>query len=61
MLPAELGATASQGNPDPHTGSTSSYSLRELLEDVKDNDGNPYLQSAYHGTPHRFDEFSLDA
>ena len=61
MLPAELGATASQGNPDPHTGSTSSYSLRELLEDVKDNDGNPYLQSAYHGTLHRFDEFSLDA
>lgn len=24
-------------------------------------DGNPLFQSAYHGTPHRFDEFSLDA
>lgn len=24
-------------------------------------DGNPLFQSAWHGTPHRFDEFSLDA
>lgn len=61
MLPVELGATASQGNPDPHTGSISSYSLRELLEDVKDNGGTPYFQSAWHGTPHRFNEFSLDS
>lgn len=26
-----------------------------------DNNNNVYYQSAYHGTPHKFDEFSLDA
>lgn len=26
-----------------------------------DDENNTYFQSAYHGTPHRFDEFSLDA
>lgn len=26
-----------------------------------DDDNNTYFQSAYHGTPHKFDEFSLDA
>lgn len=31
----------------------------EYMNSLDDN--NAYFQSAYHGTPHRFDEFSLDA
>ena len=61
MLPVQRGSVALQESPESDPGSISSYSLRELLENVKDNDGIPYFQSAYHGTPHRFNEFSLDA
>ena len=54
MLPVQRGSVALQESPESDPGSISSYSLRELLENVKDNDGIPYFQSAYHGTPHRF-------
>ena len=51
MLPVQRGSVALQESPESDPGSISSYSLRELLENVKDNDGIPYFQSAYHGTP----------
>lgn len=35
--------------------------IREMLSGVKDASGNSYFQSAFHGTPHRFDKFTLDA
>ena len=54
MLPVQRGSVALQESHESDPGSISSYSLRELLENVKDNDGIPYFQSAYHGTPHRF-------
>lgn len=61
MLPVQRGSVALQESPESDPGSISSYSLRELLENVKDNDGIPYFQSAWHGSPHRFNEFSLGA
>lgn len=61
MLPVQRGSVALQESPESDPGSISSYSLRELLENVKDNDGIPYFQSAYHGTPHRFNEFSINS
>lgn len=51
----------------------SKISIREVLQGVKDVDGNPYInsdgngnfavynQSAYHGSPHKFDKFDLGA
>lgn len=48
-------------------------SIREVLQVVKDVDGNPYInsdgsgnfavynQTAYHGSPHKFDKFDLGA
>lgn len=40
--------------------------LNNIIKDVQPNFktkviGNTYFQSAYHGSPHKFDEFSLDA
>ncbi len=34
--------------------------IRDMLTNVEDADGNVYYQSAYHGTPHKFDEFSTE-
>lgn len=51
----------------------SKISIREVLQGVKDVDGNPYInsdgsgnfavynQTAYHGSPHKFDTFDLGA
>lgn len=51
----------------------STLSIREVLQGVKDVDGNPYINSdgsgnfavynqpAYHGSPHEFDKFDLGA
>lgn len=51
----------------------SKISIREVLQGVKDVDGNPYInsdgsgnfavynQTAYHGSPHKFDKFDLGA
>lgn len=51
----------------------SKISIREVLQGVKDVDGNPYInsdgsgnfavynQTAYHGSPHKFDAFDLGA
>lgn len=51
----------------------STLSIREVLQGVKDVDGNPYINSdgsgnfavynqpAYHGSPHEFDKFDLRA
>ena len=35
--------------------------IEEMLKGVQSADGKAYYQSVYHGTPHRFDEFSLDS
>lgn len=35
--------------------------LRQAENGINGLDGNTLFQSAYHGTPHRFDTFSLDA
>lgn len=34
-------------------------SIKEMLTGVKDSDKNNYYQSAWHGSPHDFDEFDL--
>lgn len=34
--------------------------IEEMLKGVAGADGKVYYQSAYHGTPHKFDEFSLE-
>lgn len=36
-------------------------SIKEMLTGVKDSDKNNYYQSAWHGSPHDFDEFDLGA
>ena len=35
--------------------------INEALEELDKQEGNVYFQSAYHGTPHLFDKFSLSA
>lgn len=35
--------------------------INEALEELDKQEGNVYFQSAYHGTPHLFDKFSLGA
>lgn len=40
-------------NPDTLT-------IEEMLKGVVGADGKTYFQSAYHGTPHKFDDFSLE-
>lgn len=35
--------------------------IQEMLKGVKDAQGNPYFQKAYHGSPHDFNEFDLGA
>jgi hypothetical protein len=34
--------------------------IRQMLAGVKDSGGQPYYQSAFHGSPHRFDRFTLE-
>ncbi len=45
MPAAELGTTASQGSPDPHTTGNRRYTLPEQLEAVNDKVGRPCLQT----------------
>ena len=40
--------------------SAEQITIRDMLTNVEDADGNVYYQSAYHGTPHKFDEFSTE-
>lgn len=40
-------------NPDEIT-------VEEMLKDVKDAKGDVYFQSAYHGSPYKFDKFSTE-
>ena len=61
-------STPSVQHPTAYT-----FSIREVLQGVKDVDGNPYInpdgsgnfavynQTAYHGSPHKFDTFDLGA
>ncbi|MDL2267207.1 hypothetical protein LJC46_04370 [Desulfovibrio sp. OttesenSCG-928-G15] len=42
------------------TGHPSKITIRQMLSGVKDSEGKVYFQSAYHGSPHRFDDFSLE-
>lgn len=72
----------SRKNSVTHEGSDtgiSDLSIAELLKDVKDNNGVPYInedgalnvnfventdtfnQTAFHGSPHKFDTFDLGA
>lgn len=44
-----------------NTPDTYDVILRDVLDNVKDNDGNLYFQSAWHGSPHRFESFDLGA
>lgn len=48
-----INENAQDFNPDELT-------IEEMLKDVVDSEGKTYFQSAYHGTPHRFDKFSTD-
>ena len=64
-------------NEFTHEGKTTkpfSLSIAELLKDVKDNNSVPYInpdgsgnfavllnQTAFHGSPHKFDTFDLGA
>lgn len=34
--------------------------INEALEELDKQEGNVYFQSAYHGTPHKFDKFSIE-
>ena len=34
--------------------------INEALEELDKQEGNVYFQSAYHGTPHKFDKFSTE-
>lgn len=54
MLPVTRGITALSQGPDSQTGSMSGYTLRDILNAVNDNDGNPYYQTTNHGTPYTF-------
>lgn len=42
-------------------GPLSTITIQEMLKGVKDAQGNPYFQKAYHGSPHDFNEFDLGA
>lgn len=69
-------AVKKDGNFQPHKGSISkspsfSITIREMLKDVKDYEGNNYIdkdgtpnfyaQKAYHGTGYEFSKFDLGA
>lgn len=42
-------------------GPLSTITIQDMLKGVKDAQGNPYFQKAYHGSPHDFNEFDLGA
>ena len=50
-----------QRSDTSNTSGAFSVSIGEMLDQVKDNDGNLYFQSAWHGSPHRFESFDLGA
>ena len=43
-----------------NTPDTYEITIGEMLSGVKDNDGNVYLQPAWHGSPYKFDKFSIE-
>ena len=45
MLPVTRGTTALSQSPDSQAGSIERYTLRDILDAVNDNDGNPYFQT----------------
>lgn len=45
----------------PGANTLSTITIQEMLKGVKDAQGNPYFQKAYHGSPHDFNEFDLGA
>ena len=57
MPDGTLGTTAPQ-SPDSHPSGINSLIMRELSDAVNDSDDVPYFQTAYHGTPHRFNDKS---
>lgn len=46
--------------PSSDSNSIINYVKVNLNPNVNKHEGKAYYQSVYHGTPHRFDEFSLD-
>lgn len=42
-------------------GPLSTITIQDMLKGVKDAQGNPYFQKAYHGSPYDFNEFDLGA
>ena len=50
-----------QRSDTSNTSGAFSVSIGDMLDQVKDNDGNLYFQSAWHGSPHRFESFDLGA
>lgn len=45
----------------PGANTLSTITIQDMLKGVKDAQGNPYFQKAYHGSPHDFNEFDLGA
>ena len=50
-----IGYDRTSDNSVTHTPST--ITIQEMLKGVKDAQGNPYFQKAYHGSPYTFSEF----
>ena len=48
-----------QRSDTSNTSGAFSVSIGDMLDQVKDNDGNLYFQSAWHGSPYRFESFDL--